>query len=117
MTNINFNYNETTPFSDTCAQVSMSAAGVVETYTVPGAATVLYQARFAYTQNSNVYVRLNAAPTSPPAGTTTTETYSEFRPGADGSKRFVKGGDVLQFVTPDASAYVGVSLQILPTSA
>ncbi len=117
MTDFNVNFDGTTSFSDTCAQVSMSAPGVAETYTVPGAATISYAARFAYTYGSNVYVRLNAAPTSPPAGTTTTEAYSEFRPGADGSKRYVKGGDVLHFVTPDASAYVGVSLQKLPVSA
>lgn len=117
MSDYNSNFDLTIPFSDTCAQVSMSAANVVETYTVPGATNILYAARFGYTQGSNVYVRLNAAPTAPPAGTTTTEAYSEFRPGADGTQRYVKGGDVLQFVTPDASAYVGVSLRKLPVPA
>lgn len=108
----NSNYDLTIPFSDVCAQVALGAA-VEETYTVPGAATVKYAARFAYTENSNVFVRLNAVPTSPPAGTVTEQQYSEFRPGDDGSQRYVSGGDVLHFITPDTTAYVGVSLRQL----
>ncbi len=109
----NSNFDLTIPFSDVCAQVAM-AANAEETYTIPGAATVRYAARFAYTYNSNVFVRLNSAPTTPPGGTVTTQQYSEFRPGDDGSQRYVKGGDVLHFITPDATAYAGVSLRQLP---
>ena len=88
--------------------------GVEETYTVPGSATTKYAARLTYTYNSNVYVRLNGVPTVPVAGTTGTEQYNEFRPGSDGSQRYVQGGDVLHFITPDATASVGVSLRQLP---
>lgn len=107
------NFDGTVPFSDTCAQVALQA-NVAETYTLPGASTVSYSLRFAYTYNSNVFIRLNAAPTTPPAGTTTEEPNSEFRPGSDGSKRYAHGGDVIHMVTPDATAYVGISVIQLP---
>lgn len=109
----NSNYDLTIPFSDVCVQVAMDV-GVEQTFTVPGTALNNYAARFSYAANSNVYVRLNAAPTSPPAGTVTTEPYSEFRPGDDGSQRYVRGGDVIHFITPDATAYAGVSLRAIP---
>ncbi len=105
----NANYLETMPFSDTCVQVH-GAANTEQTFTVPGVDTMQYQAYFAYTATSNVFVRLNSAPTSPVLGTTTTQAYSVFRP----KKRYVRGGDVLHFITPDAAgAYVGVSLRKL----
>lgn len=109
----NSNYDLTIPFSDVVAQVALGAA-VEQTYTVPGAATVNYSARFTYTENSNVFVRLNAIPTTPLPATVGTEQYSEFRPGSDGSQRYVKGGDVLHFLTSDTTAYVGLSLRQLP---
>ena len=108
----NSNYDLTIPFSDTCAQVALGV-GVAETYTVPGLATQNYSVRFAYNSTSNVFVRLNAAPTTPAGGTVTTQPYSELRPGADGSQRYVKGGDVIHMITPDTTAYVGLSLRAL----
>lgn len=109
----NSNYDLTIPFSDDSAQVALGV-GVEQTYTVPGPATTYYSVRFAYISTSNVFVRLNAIPTTPGAASVTTQTYSEFRPGADGSQRYVKGGDVIHFITPDATAYVGISLRQLP---
>ena len=102
----NSNYNETMPFSDVCVQIGLGAA-VEQTYTVPGAPTTQYQAYFSYNQSSNIFVRLNGVPTSPASGSVTTQQYSEFKP----IKRYVKGGDVIHFITPDASAYAGVSLR------
>jgi hypothetical protein len=96
------------PFSDTCAQVH-SVANVEQTFTVPGTAVMQYQAYFAYTATAAVFVRLNAIPTVPVGGTVGDEQYSEFRP----KKRYVKGGDVIHFISPDANAYVGVSLRQL----
>jgi hypothetical protein len=107
------NFNETVPFSDVCAQVSMTINSE-QTVTVPGNATTRYQARFTYTENSNVFVSVNATPVVPPAGTTGSQQYSEFRPGSDGSKRYVSGGDVIHFITPDATGYAGVCLKQLP---
>lgn len=109
----NSNFHLTIPFSDVCAQVALQA-NVAETFTVPGTAINKYAARFTYTSTSNVFVCLNSAPTVPAAGTTGTQQYNEFRVGSDGSQRYVQGGDVIQFITPDATAYVGVSLRALP---
>lgn len=102
----NSNYNETMPFSDTAYQVNCGAS-VEQTVTVPGAPTMQYQAYFSYNQNSNVFVRLNAVPAIPSSGTVGSEPYGDFRP----EKRYVRGGDVVHFITPDASAYIGMSLR------
>jgi predicted amidohydrolase len=104
----NANYIETMPFSDTCVQVNITTASQ-QTFTVPGLVTAQYQAYFEYTENSNVFVCLNGVPTVPTAGSVGTQQYNEFRP----KKRYVKGGDVIHFITPDTSAYVGVSLRQL----
>ncbi len=108
----NSNYDLTIPFSDVCAQIALQA-NAEETFTVPGAATLRFAARFTYTSTSNVFVRLNDTPTTPPGGTVGDEQYNEFRPGSDGSQRYVKGGDVIHLITPDASAYVGISIRQL----
>ncbi len=105
----NANYIETMPFSDVCAQVNLGS-NVEQTFIIPGTSTTQYQAYFEYNDLSNVFVRLNASPTSPSSGSVTTQPYSEFKP----KKRYVRGGDVLHFITPDASAYIGVSLRQLP---
>ncbi len=109
----NSNYDLTIPFSDVCYQIGLLANGE-KTITIPGAATVNYSARFTYTENSNVFVRLNGTATVPAGGTVGTQQYGEFRPGSDGSQRYVKGGDIIHLVTPDVSGYVGVSLRQLP---
>lgn len=104
----NANYIETMPFSDTATQVAC-LANVEETWTVPGGPTQQYQAYFEYNQSSNVFICKNATPVIPAGGTVGTQPYNEFRP----KKRYVRGGDVLHFITPDASAYIGVSLRQL----
>lgn len=110
----NENYNQTVAFSDTCAQLAL-ATNTNLAYTIPGLPTQKYQARISYTQGSNVFCCKNAAATVPGAGLLTQVQYLEFRPGADGSKRIVQGGDTLNFMTPDASAYVGVALAAIPS--
>lgn len=102
----NSNYIETMPFSDTCIQVGCNA-NVEETWTVPGTDTMQYQAYFSYNCTSNVFVGKNITPAIPSLGTVGEQSYNEFRP----KKRYVKGGDVLHFITPDTSAYIGVSLR------
>lgn len=102
----NSNYNETMPFSDVCFQVGLGA-NVEETITVPGADTIQYQAFFEYISTTNVFVCKNATPSIPPIGTVGTQQYNELRP----QKRYVRGGDVIHLITPDATAYVGVSLR------
>lgn len=104
----NSNYDETLPFSDVCSQVNCGS-NVEQTVTVPGTVTTQYQALFEYTQSSNVFIRLNATPAIPAGGTVGSQQYNEFRP----KKRYVRGGDVIHFITPDATAYIGVSLRQL----
>lgn len=104
----NANYLETMPFSDTCKQFTL-AADTEQTWTIPGDATQQYQAYFEYASNSNVFVCKGAAPVVPISGASGTQQYNEFKP----CKRYVKGGDVLHFISPAAVAYMGVSLRQL----
>lgn len=106
----NSNYDLTIPFSDICFQINVQT-GTGESFTVPGSPTDKYSAKFAYGATSNVFVRLNTAASVPAGGAVTTESYSELNPGHDRSQRYVSGGDVLHFSTPDANAYASVSLR------
>ncbi len=107
----NANYIETMPFSDTCFQV-VCGTNVEETATIPGTDTDFYQAYMEYASNSNVYVCKNDTPVIPASGNVGTQPYNEFKP----LKRYVRGGDVLHFITPDSIAYIGVSLRKLQGS-
>jgi hypothetical protein len=105
----NANFIETMPFSDVCAQVSMTT-NTESTWTIPGITGTKYQAYFEYNDTANVFIALNAAVTIPSSNTVGTQQYCEFRP----KKRYVQAGDVLHFKTSDAAQYVGVSLRQLP---
>jgi len=110
----NSNYDETVPFSDVCVQIGLNTNSS-QSYTVPGDFHNKYSVRFSYTANANIFVGLNTTGTVPTGGTSNTQQYVEFRPGDDGSQRYVQGGDVLHFITPDATgAYFGFSLRSLP---
>ena len=104
----NSNYEGTIPFSDVCYQVALGA-NTEETITVPGTVTTQYQALFSYTSTSNVFVRNDAIPAIPSGGAVGSQQYNEFRP----CKRYVRGGDVIHLITPDTTAFVGVSLRQL----
>lgn len=102
----NANYNETMPFSDVCAQFNL-ATNIAQTWTVPGPVGSQYQAYFEYASNSNVFVCNNGTATAPGGGAQTSQQYNEFKP----KKRYVTAGDVLSLVTPDSTAFVGLSLR------
>ena len=106
--NSNFE-NKTIPFSDTTVRLAL-ATNTVQTFTVPGTNKDKFQAVFSYICTANVFIGYNFTPTVPPAGLQESTGIEEFRPDC----RYVKGGDVLSFITPDASAYVGVSLLSIP---
>lgn len=111
----NNNYEDTTSFNFDCAQIAL-ATGVAQTFTLPGDATMKYQVRFSYISTANIFVGLNVTAATPGAGLQTTTSYLEFRPGGlDGSKRYAKGADVISLITPDAAAYVGITLEKIPT--
>jgi len=110
MTSYNANFDLTIPFSDTTVQMNL-AANVEQTFTVPGTNAQKYQALFGYNQTANVYVGYNVTAVAPGAGLQTSTANIEFRP----DKRFVKGGDILHFASPDAAgSYIGISLRTLP---
>lgn len=103
------NYHDTTNFSDSCFRMTLTV-GVEQTVTVPGVATNSYQALFGYPINASVLVGYNATAAVPADDTVVDSGRVEVNP----IKRFVKGGDVLHFVTSDATARVGVSFRLLP---
>lgn len=105
------NYDQTKPFSDTCLQLNL-VISAEQTFTIPGTNAQNYRARFTYASNSNVFVGLNVMAVAPVSGAQTNTNNLEFRPD---EPKFVKGGDVLHFISPDAAgAYVGVSLLLIP---
>lgn len=104
----NANYIETMPFSDTAVQVACTI-NEDQTVTVPGTDIIQYQAYFEYASSSNVFVCKNSVPVIPSNGSVGTQAYNEFKP----KKRYVRGGDVIHFITPDNVAYIGVSLRQL----
>ncbi len=112
MTMYNSNFDGTKPFSDNCFQANL-AANVEQTYTVPGSSTNKYRAKFSFASNANVYVGLNVTAASPGAGLNTSTGNLQFRPD---EPLYVKGGDEINLVSPDAGgAYVGISLLSLPS--
>lgn len=108
----NSNYDGTLPFSDVAFQVSLATSSE-ESFTVPGPVTANYQALFSYNDSANVFVCRNATPVVPAGGNVGTQQYNEFRP----EKRYLRGGDVVNLISPDAgTTYVGVSLRQLNQS-
>lgn len=108
-TNYNSQYNDCMPFSDIAPSVAL-AANTPLSYTVPGNAQNRYRAEFHYNYTSNIYIANNSTAAVPGAGTISTSSVSTYRPDV----RYVKGGDVLSFVTPDTTATFGFDLLLLP---
>jgi hypothetical protein len=102
------NYNGTTNFSDVAPRFAINAGNEV-TYTVPGSATNKLQVLFSFNDDTTVYVGYNVTAAVPAANSVSAGRFIELLP----EKRFVKGGDVLSFVTPDPIAYVGLSFRAL----
>lgn len=106
------NFDHSKPFSDTCAQIALNI-NVEQTYTVPGTNVQKYRAKFGFAANANVLVGLNVTAAAPTAGTKTTTANLLVRPD---EPLYVKGGDIIHVVTPDAAgAYVGISLLTIPS--
>lgn len=102
------NYDNTTNFSDTTFRLTLTANNA-QAVTLPTSTNNSYQVMFEYASNANVFVGLNATATVPAPNTQETGSQIEFKP----AKRFVRGGDTLSLITPDATAYVGISLRAL----
>lgn len=104
-------FDETIAFSDTDAQFSL-AANAAQSWTVPGTSNQKFNLLFGMSSNANVFVGYNVIATVAGAGTHTTTQGIEFI--TPDSKRYAIGGDVLSLVTPDTTAYVGISVRSIP---
>lgn len=103
------NFGKTIPFSFN-SPCMMLAQNTQLAYTVPGNSSQVFKAIFSFNANSNVFVAYNSTAAVPPSGTAVSTGRMEFKP----DERYVNGGDVLNFITPDTNAYCGVALSILP---
>ncbi len=102
-------FDKTIGFSDTECQLVLVATAV-QTYTLPGNNTHKYTILFSYNEVANVYVGYNATPVIPANGANTTVARVEYRP----EQRYAIGGDVISFITPDATVYMGISVRSIP---
>jgi hypothetical protein len=112
MTYFSTNYSDCLPFSDTSVQVAL-AANTALTYTVPGDNSIQYRCEFSYAYDSNVWVGFNTTAVVPVAGAVTTSSNSSmaFRPKV----KYVRGGDVLSFISASIVANIGLELLVLPS--
>ena len=104
-------YDETIPFSDTTFRLVLTV-GVVQTVTIPGTKSQKFSLLFGLSSNANVYVGYNATPSVPAANTTISDSNVEFI--TPDSKRYAIGGDVISFVSADATANIGMSVRQIP---
>ena len=112
MTKYNSSYEGCLPFSDYTVQIALGAdAGL--SYTIPGDSSMSYRAEFSYAYNANVWVGYNTMATLPPSTAITTSSNKsiELRP----SIRYVRGGDVLSFISDSVVSDCGLSLLSIPS--
>lgn len=102
-------YDETIGFTDTECQLTLTANNVL-TYTLPGDNSKKFTILFSYNSNANVFVGKNVTPAVPAGNTKTVVPFVEFRP----IKRYAIGGDVISFISPDATTYMGISVRSIP---
>lgn len=105
MTKYNMSNGASIPFSDLTVQISLDANTVL-TYTVPGENSISYRALFAWNENDNVWVGYRVTATVPSAGIITQQNGIERNPNI----RFVRGGDVLSFISRAIVTDAGFSL-------
>jgi hypothetical protein len=105
-------FNNTIPFSDTSPTIAL-AANTALPYTVPGTSAQRYKIYFSWPYNANVWVCNNGTATVPTPGTINSSSACMYRPGANDQAYYVRGGDVLSFIS-DGVIYGGFSLYALP---
>lgn len=102
------NYGFTVPFQDDGARMKLQAT-IELTYTVPGNKTNAYTALFSFEPGAKVWVDLNRTAVFPLAGVVNSNSTSALNP----SQRYVRGGDVIHFITENATADVMVGLYVI----
>lgn len=111
MARFNTNFLGTLPFADIAPQYSL-LAGVELTYTVPGGKNKSYRARLSYPNDASVWVAKNTTATLPAPGVMNPNSNCELNPRF----RYVRGGDVLSFISDSDMLNGGISLLELPDS-
>jgi len=112
MTRFNTNFLETLPFSDLSGQVAL-AANTALPYTIPGDSSVQYRCEFSYAYDANVWVGFNTTAVVPTAGTVTTASNSAIVHNP--KIKYVRGGDVLSFISGSIVSNMGFELLVLPS--
>jgi len=110
MTPFSSNFDYTKPFSDTGAMIS-PVANTAVSWTVPGTDDQTYRAEFAFNENDYVWVAFNKTAIIPVGGAATATNQQEMRP----EPKYVRGGDVLSFITTQSNVQCGISLLALPS--
>ena len=108
-TKYNCSFSNCFPFSDTGFKLLLVASTALP-FTIPGTAGQLYRAKFSCSSTADVFVKLNGTAAVPTSGVATA-TYNEERIDLD-TVRYVKGGDVLSFIST-GTPQVGVSLLLV----
>lgn len=104
-------YDKTIPFSDTTFRLALTV-GAVQTVTIPGTRAQKFSLLFGLPSDAVIFVGYNATPTVPLANTTVSDSNVEFI--TPDSKRYAIGGDVISFITADATAFIGMSVRQIP---
>lgn len=108
----NTNYLECLPFSDQTVQVALAASTAL-TYTIPGDNSIQYRCEFSYANNANVWVGYNTTAIVAPAGAVTTTSNKSIV--LNPKIKYVRGGDVLSFISDSIVSNVGMELLVLPS--
>ena len=103
-------FDKTQRWTHENAQLTLTSGGGVLIYTFAGDSTMKYKIDFQYNATANVYVGYNVTPAVPASGTITIQPYVDYRPPS----RYANGGDVLSFITPDATVYMGFAIWSIP---
>ena len=106
------NSHHTMPFTNTSAQLLLAASTALA-YTVPGTSNQIYRATFRASFTAEIYVSLNGTASLPTSNTaTSTNNNQEFIPLLE--PKYVKGGDVLSFISLGTPS-IGIQLhQVQP---
>lgn len=100
------NFSNVLPFSNSGVQMLLEASTALP-WTVPGDQVQRYRAYFRASSTAEVWVGYNVTATVPTTNTATSVSNIEFIPLNE--CRYVKGGDVLSFISLSTPS-VGVSL-------
>lgn len=109
MTMYNSSFSGAFPFSDQAYQIAL-AANTELTQMIPGTSANTYRVTFSWAYNANVWVGYNKTAAVPTGGTIAATPNLELRPAV----MYVRGGDVLHFISGSIVSDSGFSLLQLP---